>query len=106
MYAIDEGTKKINGQEMKTFSRNVKHVNTDIDVEAGSTGFRGYVPREKSARTYISIDCNQGDFLFEPIMDEDGKVVGIEIACCGDGALMGLVDTLAFAMEALMDECN
>ena len=37
---------------------------------------------------------------------EDGKVVGIEIACCGDAALMALVDSLGFAMEALMDECE
>ena len=106
MHAITAGAKKINDVKVQTFSRNVKHKNTDIDVEAGTTGFRGYVPREKSARAYFSIDCNQGDFLFEPIVDEDGKVVGIEIACCGDGALMGLVDTLAFAMEALMDECE
>ena len=106
MYAITEGAKKINDVKLRTFSRNVKHVNTDMDVEAGTTGFRGYVPREKSARAYVAIGCNQGDFLFDPVTDEDGKVVGIEIACCGDGALMGLVDTLAFAMEALMDECE
>ncbi len=106
MYAITEERKKINNQELKTFSRNVKHVSTDIDVEAGTTGFRGYVSREKSSRAYVAIDCNQGDFLFDPITDEDGRVVGIEIACCGDSALMALVDSLGFAMEALMDECE
>ena len=106
MYAIFPNTKKINNQELKTFSRNVKHANTDIDVEAGTTGFRGRVPREKSSRTYVSIDCNQGDFLFEPITDDEGRVAGIEIACCGDSGLMALVDTLGFAMEALMDECE
>ena len=106
MYAITEGAKKINDVKLHTFSRNVKHVNTDMDVEAGTTGFRGYVPREKSARAYAAIRCNQGDFLFDPVTDEDGKVVGIEIACCGDAALMALVDSLGFAMEALMDECE
>ncbi len=106
MYAITEDTKKINNQDLKTFSRNVRHVNTDIDVEAGTTGFKGYVPREKSARAYVSIDCNRGDFLFKPITGEDGRVVGIEIACCGDGALMGLIDSLGFVMEALVDECE
>ena len=54
----------------------------------------------------MAIGCNQGDFLFDPVTDEDGKVVGIEIACCGDVALMTLVDSLGFAMEALMDECE
>jgi len=106
MYAITEGVKKINDVKLHTFSRNVKHVNTDMDVEAGTTGFRGYVPREKSARAYVAIGCNQGDFLFDPVTDEDGKVIGIEIACCGDAALMALVDSLGFAMEALMDECE
>ena len=47
MYAVTEGARKINDVKLKTFSRNVKHVNTDLDVEAGTTGFKGYVPREK-----------------------------------------------------------
>ena len=106
MYAVTEGAKEINDVKLKTFSRNVKHVNTDLDVEAGTTGFKGYVPREKSSRAYVAIGCNQGDFLFAPVKDEDGSIVGIEIACCGDAALMSLVDTLGFAMEALMDECE
>ena len=106
MYPIKEETRKINGVKLKTFSRNVKHVNTCMDVEAGTTGFRGYVPREKSARAFIALNVNHGDFLLEPVADENGRVVGIEIACCGDGALMGLIDSLGFAMEALMDECE
>lgn len=106
MYAITEERKKINSQELRTFARNVKHASTDMDVEAGATGFRGYVPREKSARAYVSFDCIRGDFLFDPIKDEDGRVVGIEIACCGDSALMALIDSLGFAMETLLDECE
>ena len=77
MYAITEGAKKINDVKLKTFSRNVKHANADLDVEAGTTGFRGYVPREKSARAYVAIGCNQGDFLFEPVTNEEGRFVGI-----------------------------
>ena len=105
MYAITAGARKINGVKVNTFRRNVKHQNADLSVEAGTTGFRGYVPREKSARAYVSIDCGRGDFLIRPAVNEDGEVTGVRIACCGDGALMGLVDSLAFAMEALMDEC-
>ena len=106
MYAITEGAKNINDVKLHTFIRNVKHVNTNVDVEAGTTGFRGYVPREKSARAYVGIDCNQGDFLFEPVTNEDGRVVGFEIACCGDAALMALLDSLAFSLQALIDECE
>jgi hypothetical protein len=54
----------------------------------------------------VGIDCNQGDFLFEPVTNEDGRVVGFEIACCGDAALMALLDSLAFSLQALMDECE
>ena len=103
MYAIKEGTRKINGVKLKTFARNVKHACADFDVEAGTTGFRGRVPREQSARAYFSL-VGQGDFLFEPVADEEGRVVGIEIACCGDSALMALADSLGFALEALTDE--
>jgi hypothetical protein len=106
MYAINEGDITINKVKLKTFSRNVRHESTDLDVEAGTTGFKGYVPREKSSRAYVAFECNQGDFYFDPIKDEDGRAVGIEIACCGDGALMSLLDTLGFSLEALTDESD
>lgn len=106
MYAITEGTKKINNVKLKTFSRKVRHACSDMAVEAGTTGFRGYVPREKSSRAFVAIGCNRGDFLFEPVTNEEGRVVGIEIACCGDSALMALADSLGFALEALTDECE
>ena len=104
MYAITEERKKINDVNVNTFRRNVKHVSADMDVEAGTTGLRGYVPREKSARAYFALGCNQGDFLFEPMIDEKGRVIGMEIASCGDGALMAMIDCLEFALEALTDE--
>ena len=103
MYAITEESKNINNVKVKTFSRRVKHVNTELVVEAGATDFRGYGPRETSARTYLEIRCNRGDFLFHPVRNENGRVVGIEIAGCGDEALMALTDSLGFALEALTD---
>ena len=48
MHAITAGAKKINDVKVETFSRNVKHKSTDIDVEAGTTGFRGYVPARRA----------------------------------------------------------
>ena len=106
MYAVKEDTKKINGVMLQTFSRTVKNVKTDMDVEAGTTGFRGGCCRDKGARTFLSINCYQGDFFFEPKRDEDGRCVGIEIACCGDDALASLIDALGFAMKALIDQCD
>ena len=106
MFAVTAGTKKINDVKFGTFSRNIRHVNADVDVEAGTTGFRGYVPRGKSARTFVAIENNHGDFFFEPIEDGDGTVTGIRIACCGDGALMALVDALRFAEKAIIEQCK
>lgn len=41
MYAIWEDEKKINDVKVPTFCRSMQHVGTDLDVEAGTTGFRG-----------------------------------------------------------------
>lgn len=106
MYAITEGIKKINWVELQTFSRDVNNAKTDLEVEAGTTGFKGGCCREKGARAYLAVDCNQGDFLFEPTVDEDGRCVGIEIACCGDDALASLIDVLGFSIRALIEQCD
>ena len=106
MYAIKEGTRKINDVKFRTFERNVKYSRADVDVEAGSTGLRGVVPREKSARGFVALDCNFGDFFFEPIEDEEGRITGFGIACCGDSAVMALMEALSFAQRALLDQCT
>ena len=103
MYAIKEKTKQLNQVKTKTYCRNVKFSNAEFEVEAGTTGFRGDVPREKSARGYVSLLGKNGDFFFRPVSDESGRPVGIGIACCGDGALMTLTDSLIFAVNALTD---
>ena len=106
MHAIAADTKIINDVTVRTYKRNVKRAKTDLIVEAGTTGFRGYVPREKSARAFLALDCRKGDFHFEPVLDEEGKLCGVVIACCGDVALMSLMESLDFAMEALTDGCE
>ena len=106
MYAIQEHNVKINGEELQTFIRKVENPNTELIVEAGTTGFTGGCSREKGGRTYLLIDCNRGDFLFNPVLDDDDKVVGIEIACCGDAAMVSLIEALDFAMTAYHDECE
>ncbi|MBR1684949.1 MAG: hypothetical protein IJ708_07395 [Clostridia bacterium] len=106
MYAIIEDSCRINGEEVQTFGRTVDYGNTLIEVEAGTTGFRGGCDRGKGARAYLSLDVYQGDFLFSPITDDNGRVTGIEIACCGDDALMSLAESLDFAMKAFIDQCT
>ena len=83
MFAVREGFKVINGVKVQTFGRKVRHVNTELEAEAGSTGLRGYGPREKSARAYVSLACREGDFFFSPVTDEEDRVVGFEAACSG-----------------------
>ena len=106
MCAITENVKVINDVKVKTFGFNPKHGNADLDVEAGTTGPRGYVPREKSSRAYVGLDCNRGDFCFIPLGDEDGNVTGVGIACCGDNAVHSLMEALLFARMALMLQCS
>ena len=73
MYAIDEGLKKINGTEVDTFRREVVDGHTCLEVEAGTTGYKGGCCRNAGGRTYIGIDCVTGDFCFQPITDDEGQ---------------------------------
>ena len=59
MYAIQESAKKINGVELQTFCREVQNARTEIEVEAGTTGFKGGCCRDKGARAFLAIDCNR-----------------------------------------------
>ena len=106
MYAIKENNWCVNGVKLKTFARNAKHGKADLDVETGTTGFRGYVPREESARTIISLDINRGDFFIDPTFNDDGRCVGVDIACCGDQTLHSLLDAVNFVRRVLLDQCG
>ena len=74
MYAIDEGLQKINGEMVETFHREVIAGNTDLEVEAGTTGYKGGCCRNAGGRTYLSLLCLSGDFFFGPIKDDDGNI--------------------------------
>lgn len=103
MYAIKEEIQKINGEIVETFEREIVEPNTWMRVEAGTTGFTGDACRDAGGRTYLCIECRAGDFHFEPVINEDGRVVGIEVACCGDAALEALMKALEFADAALIE---
>ena len=39
------------------------------------------------------------------VEDDDGKVVGFGVCCCGDEAVMALLDALNFATLTILDPC-
>lgn len=104
MFAIEEDKKAINGKFVKTFARTVKDHNTELDVEAGTTGYSGTPCRKAGGRTYMRLVCWDGDFHIDPITDEEGNPFGVEIACCGDAALDAFIKALEFACEAINDQ--
>ena len=118
MYAIEEGLQKINGEVVETFIREIAETNTGLLVEAGTTGYMGGICRDMGGRTYLSIVCECGDFHFSPVTssvtdshvtddhvtDEKKRLIGIEIACCGDAGLTALMKALEFAQSALNDQ--
>ncbi len=104
MFAIEEGLKKINGETVETFCREVVETNTGLLVEAGTTGYKGGCYRDTGGRTFISLVCECGDFHFGPVKNDDGQIIGVEIACCGDGGLNAIMKALEFAHEAINDQ--
>ena len=103
MHAIHERERTVNGVKFSTFSRDIVRGDCDVCVEAGTTGFRGYLPREKSSRAYVSLDIAEGDFYIHTLPDDKGRPVGVEIACCGDEQLYALASALMFASKAITD---
>lgn len=103
MYAINEEVKKINGELVETFEREVADGSTVLRVEAGTTGYKGG-GRNTGSRSYLCIDCLCGDFHFSEVTDEDGAAVGVQIACCGDDGLNALMKALEFASQAMNDQ--
>ena len=104
MFAIEEGLKKINGETVETFCREVVETNTGLLVEAGTTGYKGGCCRDTGGRTFIGIVCECGDFHFGPVKNDDGQIIGMEIACCGDGGLNAIMKAREFAHEAINDQ--
>ena len=82
MYAIEEGLQKINGEMVETFEREVTCGNTVLEVEAGTTGYKGGCCRTGCGRTFLSLLCMNGNFFFGPIKDDEGNIAGITIAVC------------------------
>ena len=73
MYAIEESVQKINGEVVETFQREICDGNTNLEIEAGTTGYKGGCCRNAGGRTYLSLLCLSGDFFFGPIKDDEGN---------------------------------
>ena len=104
MYAVSEGRIKINDTMVSTYERAVLEKDTALHVIAGTTGYKGSDKREAGGRTFLKIECFCGDFYFNPIKEDDGRITGIEIACCGDDALEAVAKTLGFAKQVIDEE--
>ena len=103
MYAIEEGVQKINGEVVDTFMREISDGDTELEIEAGTTGYKGS-SRSAGGRTFLSLHVTSGDFFFAPIVGQDGTITGISIACCGDDGLNAVMKALEFAHEAIDDQ--
>ena len=104
MYAIDMDLKKINDVIVDTFGRLIVDHDTVLEAEAGTTGYKGTPCRKAGGRTYMRIECHEGDFYFETVTDAKGTPVGVEIACCGDAGLNAVMKALDFCRDALNDQ--
>lgn len=104
MFAIREGLTKINDRFVETFKRTVTGRGTELEVEAGTTGYKGTPCRKAGGRTYLRLECRKGDFYFDTITDDGGTVVGVEIACCGDAALDAVMKAVDFVRDAVNDQ--
>ncbi len=98
MFEIKKNEKKINGVNVTTFERNVEYGGTALEVEAGTTGFCGG-GRAEGGRAFVRISAKVADFYAKA----GDKNTDVMIAVCGDEEIMALVESLAFALQALVE---
>ena len=104
MYAITEGLAKVNGKTVETFEREISEGRVALQVEAGTTGYTGESTREAGGRTLLCFTCICGDFHLESVENDQGQMVGVKIACCGDDGLNAILKALDFSLTALDDQ--
>lgn len=103
MYETTCTTRKINGVDIETWSRDIIDANL-LFVEAGTNGYQGGDTGHGS-RTYIRIQDEGGtDIDARAITDKFGCTSGIEIALGGDAELSTIIETLEFAAKVLKDQ--
>ena len=92
MYAIDENVRRVNGSEMRTFSRRVDRRNV-IEAEAGTDGKKTYIALRDWWRTNIRV---------HPL--GKGGREGLEIVMNGADELSSVTEALEFVVRVLKEE--
>ena len=103
MYEVREHTRKIDGMEIPTFSREIISANV-LSVEAGTNGFQGGDSGHGS-RTYFRItDCGSTDIhVITHGFDGDE---GFEVFLGGDCELETIIRALKFITKVLEDQAK
>ena len=100
MFAITEGTRRVCGKEITTYTREIYSANV-LEVEAGTNGFQGGDSGHGS-RTYIRIeDMGSTDIRINPL-GRDGDE-GFELFLGGDCELETMIRALKFITKSLED---
>ena len=97
MYEVREHTRKIDGMEILTFTREIISANV-LSVEAGTNGFQGGDSGHGS-RTYFRItDCGSTDIHV--------NTHGFEVFLGGDCELETIIRSLKFITKVLEDQAK
>jgi len=75
-----------------------------VGYEAGATPLTGVATRKGGSRAYVRLTVNRGDLKVIPVMDEDGQVIGFEIAASGDDAGLALAAAIAEMADRLKND--
>ena len=105
MYCVKPNVVNANGVKVKVLRGKVVNGNSDLRVQAGTTGFRSDPGQAAGVRGLVDICFLRGDFTFLPVMDDESNIVGIRIITGGNDALMSLMEALAFAAKVTVDQC-
>ena len=103
MYEVREHTRKINGMDVPTFTREIISANV-LSVEAGTNGYQGGDSGHGS-RTYFRItDCGSTD-IHVHTHGYDGDE-GFEVFLGGDCELETIIRALKFITKVLEDQAK
>ena len=101
MFAITEGTRRINGIEIPTYKREVVSANI-LEVEAGTNGYQGGDGGHGS-RAYFRIkDLASTEMYVHVTRDKFGSE-GFEVTLGGDCELETIITALKFITKVLED---
>lgn len=104
MYTIHSTPVRVNGKIVPTSSCAVRNGDTALSAEAGTT--ERAAGGRRDCRALLSLVCERGEFLFVPVKDRSGRVVGMDLAACGEEALLSILDALVFFSRVLGETEN